>query len=297
MLLRCALIILLLGLTAANALSVAAQEARPRVAVLDFGATETGRRAADALSSALAAGSGVRVVERALSRDAARGAGYTNSLNMTLAEARDLGAAIDCDFFITGDAQTIRRSPSERPSYHEAYASVFVVSARTGKLLMWSRPREEAATPEVAEKSLLGKVRREASACRKAIESVQEDERQLLHKQGATQEESLVEDAPEEGTPDAEGYRPPAPYKRVQPPYTAGATEAEAEATIDVSVEIGADGSVGRMEVVRWAGFGLDEAVVSTVRRMRFRPAMRDGAPFPVRVLLRYNFRRPRKSN
>ena len=50
------------------------------------------------------------------------------------------------------------------------------------------------------------------------------------------------------------------------------------------------------MRVVRWAGFGLDEEVVATVRRMHFRPAQREGEPVPVRVLLRYNFRKPPKS-
>jgi outer membrane biosynthesis protein TonB len=50
------------------------------------------------------------------------------------------------------------------------------------------------------------------------------------------------------------------------------------------------------VRVVRWAGFGLDEEVVSTVRRMHFRPAAREGGPVAVRVLLRYNFRKPPKA-
>jgi outer membrane biosynthesis protein TonB len=45
--------------------------------------------------------------------------------------------------------------------------------------------------------------------------------------------------------------------------------------------------------VVRWAGFGLDEATVATVRQLHFFPAMRNGAAVPLRVLLRYNFRKP----
>ncbi len=64
---------------------------------------------------------------------------------------------------------------------------------------------------------------------------------------------------------------------------------------MDVLVDIDARGEVAHVEVVRWAGFGLDEATVHTVRQMHFRPAMRDGAPIPLRVLLRYNFRKPPK--
>jgi hypothetical protein len=45
--------------------------------------------------------------------------------------------------------------------------------------------------------------------------------------------------------------------------------------------------------VARWAGFGLDEATVNTVRQLHFFPAHRDGVPIPMRVLLRYNFRKP----
>jgi len=52
---------------------------------------------------------------------------------------------------------------------------------------------------------------------------------------------------------------------------------------------------VTRVEVARWAGFGLDEATVETVHRLHFFPAMRNGVAIPIRVLLRYNFRKPPK--
>ncbi|HYO92126.1 MAG TPA: energy transducer TonB, partial [Pyrinomonadaceae bacterium] len=81
--------------------------------------------------------------------------------------------------------------------------------------------------------------------------------------------------------------------RRLRPSYPETARQAEAEATVDVEVDIGADGEVSKVEVVRWAGFGLDEATMSTVRQMHFRPAMRDDEPIPMRVLLRYNFRKP----
>jgi outer membrane biosynthesis protein TonB len=48
---------------------------------------------------------------------------------------------------------------------------------------------------------------------------------------------------------------------------------------------------------VRWAGYGLNEAVIATVRQLHFRPALRDGQPVPIRVLLRYNFRRPARES
>jgi outer membrane biosynthesis protein TonB len=62
-----------------------------------------------------------------------------------------------------------------------------------------------------------------------------------------------------------------------------------------VLVDVGVDGEVGQVQVVRWAGFGLDEATMATVHQLHFFPAMRDGTAVPMRVLLRYNFRKPPK--
>jgi TonB family protein len=66
---------------------------------------------------------------------------------------------------------------------------------------------------------------------------------------------------------------------------------------VDALVEVDAEGEVKDIEIVRWAGYGLNEAVTATVRQLHFRPAMRDGRAVPVRVLLRYNFRRPAEEN
>jgi len=73
------------------------------------------------------------------------------------------------------------------------------------------------------------------------------------------------------------------------------AARAEVEATVDVLVDIDARGEVGRVEIARWAGYGLDQSVIDTVKQMHFFPAMRDRVSIPMRVLLRYNFRKPPK--
>src|ERR1700754_1358497 len=64
---------------------------RVSVAVLEMGASATAARA----------GLRLAVADRDMARAAARGAGYAGSLNMTLAEARSLGASIGCDFYVT----------------------------------------------------------------------------------------------------------------------------------------------------------------------------------------------------
>src|SRR4030095_3915885 len=94
-------------------------------------------------------------IDKDLATAAARGSGFNGSLNLTTQEARDIGAAIGCEFYFIGDAQTLRRSPSTGPAYFESYASIFLVSARTGRLILWERPLERRDTEVEAEQSLL----------------------------------------------------------------------------------------------------------------------------------------------
>ena len=308
-------------LACASAVAVSAQTVaarRVRVAVLDLGETETGRRVADRLASALAsepatapAATAARTVEkseprievldRELVRVAARGVGYAGSLNLTLEEARNLGAAIGCDFFIAGEARTLRRSPADTPAYQEAYASLFLVSARTGRLILWRHPRAISSTNEAAEAGLFIVLAQEtraryAPAILEAQAREETERRAQLEQAGEVVAfEDLSKEAGE-GANVESNLRPPQPYRRLQPIYTREAALSEVEATVDVLADIDAEGEVSRVEVVRWAGFNLDESVVDTVRRLHFRPAMRERVPISVRVLLRYNFRRPPKS-
>jgi len=271
-------------------------ESRPNIAVLDFGATETGHRAADELSSALANTLKFRLVNRAQSRAAARGVEYTGSLNLTLAAARDLGAAIGCDLYFTGDAQTLRRTSGAGLDYFESYASIFLVSAYSGRLLLWEQLNREARTPVEAEKALLAELRARASHYGEAVFKAQEAERAARL---ATREQAAdaFAELPEEGSAAAKNFRAPLPYRSLRPLYPKTAARMEAEATVDALVGVDAAGKVKDIEIVRWAGYGLNEAVIATVRQLHFRPALRDGQPVPIRVLLRYNFRRPARES
>lgn len=274
---------------------------RVSVAVLDMGATATAARASERVAKLFAesrTGLKLSVIDRDMARAAARGAGYAGSLNMTLAEARSLGSSVGCDFYVTGDAQTIRRSSTSRPVYFESYASVFVVSSRTGRLVLWDRPAAESDTAARAESSLLDALdalafERYASALASAFER---EERERLRLPDAEEQGTVIDISNDEGAGSNKDLREPAPYRRLRPAYTDAAFKAEAEATVDASVEIDSGGEVREVSIVRWAGFGLDEEVASTVRRMHFRPAEREGEPVAVRVLLRYNFRRPAKT-
>jgi len=267
------------------------------VAILDFGDTTLARQAADALAANLKQEMSLAVVDRDQVRAAAHGAGYAGALNLSLKDARDLGAALGCEFYILGDAQTLRRSPSTGELYFDSYSSLFLVSARTGKLLYWERPNFRSSTAAEGEKSLLSELRSSAQLRGRlsvAVHRARDDEQAELRIRPADQPVALIELAPDDDKiAEAEGLRLPHPFRRFTPPYPQSAALAEAEATVDVLVDLDAKGEVTRVEVVRWAGFGLDEATVDTVRQLHFFPAMRNGVAIPLRVLLRYNFRKP----
>ncbi len=267
---------------------------RVPVALLDFGDTNTGRLGSEQFSKSLAMATELALVDHDLSRVAARGAGYSRSLNLSLQEARDLGAAVGCDFYIIGDAQTLRRSPSTGPSYFESYASLFLVSARTGRLVSWDRPSFQAAKAEAAENLLLAELsgnerrQRYLLAMRRSLAD-ERHEREVAIERNTP----VIEEAPDDAKADENGLQLPRPYRRLRPSYPDTAARADAEGTVDVLVDLDKAGEVSHVEVARWAGFGMDQAALETAQQLHFFPALRDGAPIPMRVLLRYNFRRP----
>jgi TonB family protein len=278
--------------------STGVAQSRPtRLAILDFGKERTGLQAAAAIRENLNTRDDVRefaVMDRDQISAAALGAGFDGSLNLTIQQARDLGTTMDCDFFLIGDAQTLRRSLSTKPVYYESYATLFLVSARTGRLVLWEMPTAQSDTPAQAEKALLAILSSAETRERyfNALHRAQETERAeriTAVETGARIIEVMSDD---NGDPNQE-VRAPRPFRRVKPPYPETAARAEVEATVDVLVDIDARGEVGRVEVTRWAGYGLDQSVTETVRQMHFFPAMRDGVATPMRVLLRYNFRKP----
>ena len=272
----------------------AATRDAPRVAVLDFGDSAAARRIGDALTGALSVGAtNVSMMSRAQARAAAKGMGYRGSLNLTLEDARDLGAAIGCDFLMMGEADTLARRASARGDYFESYASVYIVSASTGRLIRWERPSAEAATADAAETALLAQLRARASVYAAQITKARAAERDARHT-AVERDTPVIDDAPDEETAAAKNFRVPLPYRRLRPSYTDAAARSQIEATVDALVELDETGEVKNVEIARWAGYGLDESVAETIRQMHFRPALRAGAPVATRVLLRYNFRKPK---
>ena len=211
---------LLAVLLACLVASARAQTKSPLVSVLDFGATPIAKLSAETLRNRFRSSGELRVADADLSRAAAKGIGYAGSLNLSLGEARDLGAALATEFYVLGDAQTLRRSSFENPVYFESYCSLFLVSSRTGRLLLWERPsfeKKEATSAEAGLSQYLSSetlIRRLIGTLRKAFEDEQ-IQRTILN----TATEAVIEEAPEdEKTAAVQGIRFPRPYRRLRPP-------------------------------------------------------------------------------
>ncbi|MFN2502548.1 MAG: energy transducer TonB [Pyrinomonadaceae bacterium] len=262
-------------------LSIAA--AAQRIAVLTPGNEPESTEFAEGLETYLSRR--FKLVDGAVAQSAFASFSPATPFNLTNEEAKKLGAAMGCNFFILLRAANQRRSSFKRPEYYEAYAAIYVVSARTGRLISWKLVSEEEAKSEKASLALRRSMDKTAEDIMDVVGSVSKKE---IQEQVAAD----IEEVPDPDSPAARNFRSPVPYRRIKPEYTAQAALYDVTATVDLVVDLSVDGSILRTEVVRWAGYGLHESVEKTVRSMNWRPAERGGKPLPVRFLLRYNFKK-----
>ena len=250
-------------------------------AIVEPADTEQGRELTERLRGRII--QNVRVVDLGLSLTAFRSNSPEDPYNLASEAAMDLGSAIGCRFYVILRTATVRRSSFERKEYYEAFAVYYLVSSKTGRLIFWKLDQLEDENPKVANEKLLEQVSVTAGellARARQAEAVE---------QTGPPKGQPSEDLPDEGE-DAK-LRPPMPYLRIKPEYTKLADYFGISAVIDVIVAIDESGAVTGTEIVRWAGFGLDESVDKAVKSMNWRPADRNGNTLPMRVLLRYNFR------
>jgi hypothetical protein len=225
-----------------------------------------------------------KILDDSMAETAARSFSDINIYNLSTDEARNLGAAIGCDFFIVGKSETLRRASLYKSDYYESYAALYLVSARTGRLVFWKLLTFEAENPAEAEKQLLASMENPAAEISVKLKSSAQTE--------PNEAPPKLPELPADNSPEAKNFRSPLPYRRIKPEYTNLANLYGVAATVDALIDLDEDGKISRIEIVRWAGYGLDEAVAETIRKMQWRAAERDGRTLPIRVLLRYNFKK-----
>jgi hypothetical protein len=258
-----------------------------RLAVVDFAGDAEGE-VASLLRSLSRDAPALELLDEQLVRAAVRGAGYAGDLNLSLEEARALGLSLGCEFYLLGKVQTARRLEAGEQSHFESLAGLFLVETRTGRLVLFRFERATSKAEAAARGQLIELVRRGWKPIESAIASAQASQQARIANAASM---PLIEIAP-----DAVAAGPqPVFFERLKPAYTESAEAADIAATIELEASFQFDGRVGEIEVLRWAGFGLEESAIATLRQLRFKPAERDGKGITIRGLVRYNFLRPRR--
>ena len=96
----------------------------------------------------------------------------------------------------------------------------------------------------------------------------------------------------DDGLTPGNGVSWPRLVREVKPNYTPDAMRAQVEGMVELEILVLADGSVGRVNVVRSldARFGLDQEAINAVRRWRFDPGRRSGKAVATRVGVELSF-------
>ena len=257
--------------------------AAQRIAILTPDKAVSSISFAEKLESKLA--EKLKVIDGALSESAYLSVAPRIPFNLTADESKKIGTVIGCDLFVILRSATQRRSSFQRAEYYESYAPVYLVSSRTGRLVFWKLQQFEGTAPQKSEKLLNDSVGQLAA-------EIAGQARAAIKREIAEPDPPAMEEVPDENSPAAKNFRAPIPYRRIKPEYTTQAALYDITATVELEVDTDASGTITRAEIVRWAGYGLDESVEKTVRQMNWRPAERNGKPLPMRFLLRYNFKK-----
>ncbi len=261
-----------------------------RLAVVDFVGDEGGRFSTLLRDAAQASDNEMELLDDDLIRAASRGAEYTGNLNLSLDDARALGQSLGCDFYVLGKIQSARRQEMGEQFYFDALAGLFFVETRTGRLILFVFERAKAQDEPKACDQLKQVLNRNWPRYAEAIKTARQQH--LLAVENIAQPlppavEVLTDDTA------AQGVQQPVFYQRLKPDYPEQADFAGIVATVEIEAVFRDDGTVGEIDVVKWAGFGLDESAIATVKKLRFKPAERGEKKLTIKGLVRYNFRRP----
>jgi hypothetical protein len=252
-----------------------------RLAILTPDERPLSRDTAVAIKSALS--DRFRIEDLDLARSAAATVKVESPYNLQTSEAKSIGAVVGAPYFILIQTGELRRTSSTVEQYYEAYAAIYIVHSSSGMLTDWKLFSVTGSLPGDASCKLEGQT---GNMTDEIVGSIRRSESEIRSKIATTR----FPPVPEGSASDPNGLKLPMPYRRIRPEYTSEANLYSVKATVEIEADIDAEGRIVNTEIVRWAGFGLDESVNETVRKMNWRPATIGNRTLPMRVLLRYNF-------
>jgi TonB family protein len=83
----------------------------------------------------------------------------------------------------------------------------------------------------------------------------------------------------------------PVLLSKIEPEYSEEARVAKYDGSVLLSVEVGVDGIIRNIRVMRGLGLGLDQKAVEAVRQWKFKPGTENGQPVTVAAHIEVNFR------
>jgi len=87
------------------------------------------------------------------------------------------------------------------------------------------------------------------------------------------------------------GYTPPRPVHTASPEYSEEARRKKIQGNVMVSVLVNEEGVPVDPRVERSLGYGLDEKALEAALQYQFKPAMRDGQPVAMRIMIEESFK------
>ncbi len=86
------------------------------------------------------------------------------------------------------------------------------------------------------------------------------------------------------------GVSAPVVVSAPNPEFSEEARKDKRSGSVLIGLQIGKDGKVSHVHVIRGVGYGLDEKAVDAVQKYQFKPAMKDGYPVRVEINIEVNF-------
>ena len=86
------------------------------------------------------------------------------------------------------------------------------------------------------------------------------------------------------------GVSAPQLIRSVDPEFTDEARRAKFQGSVSIQLIVDRLGNPQDIQVVRRLGMGLDEKAIEAVRQYKFRPAMFQGRPVAVQMVINVNF-------
>jgi TonB family protein len=87
------------------------------------------------------------------------------------------------------------------------------------------------------------------------------------------------------------GVSAPVVLRSVDPEFTEQARQANFQGSVTLALIIDASGNPQNVRVTRHLGMGLDEKAVAAVQQYKFKPAMYQGHPVAVQIVVDVDFR------